>query len=187
MNIVFLSSNPDKKRQVQRIFEGSEISLSFVDNNEPEIQGENSREIALFAAQKYAMEHQVITVREDHSLYLNYLYPFPGPYLAYFDRKMEVDKLLQIYENATDRTGFFLLEAAVAFPNGIMRCYSHKVPIKLATAKSDGEGNFDRILILENEDLTFAEKKNLTIPSSPIWAQNYVNIYNDILQGKVKG
>ena len=185
MNIVFLSSNPDKKRQVQSIFEGRGISLSFADNDEPEIQGKDSRQIAVYAAKKYAVEHKVIAVREDHSLYLNYFYPFPGPYLAYFDRKMNVDKLLQICENATDRTGFFLLEAAVACPDGAVHCYSHKVPIKLATEKSGGEGNFDRILMLENEDLTFAEKKKLNIPFSPIWAQNYVNIQNDILQGKI--
>lgn len=184
MNIVIIANNQDRRELIQRIFADTDISLTFVNNDEPEIQADSSREIAKQTALKYAVTHNTIAIREDHSLYLNYVYPFPGPYLAYFDKHMSVDTLLEMFQNAQDRSGVFIIEAVVACPDGSVHYYSHEVPITLATEKSNGLGNFPRVLKLYNEELTFAEKKEKAIPLSNVWIQNYVSIYNDIVNNK---
>lgn len=184
MNIVVIANNRDRRELIRKIFADNDISLTFVNNDEPEIQADNSREIAKQTALKYAVAHNTIAIREHHSLYLNHIYPFPGPYLAYFDKHMSVDTLLEMFQNAQDRSGVFIVEAVVAHPDGSVHYYTYEIPVTVATEKSDGSGSFPRILKLKNEELTFAEKKDKAIPLSKEWVQNYVSICNDIVDNK---
>lgn len=184
MNIAVIANNRDRRELIKRVFADTDISLTFVNNDEPEIQADNSREIAKQTALKYAVTHDTIAIREHHSLYLNHIYPFPGPYLAYFDKHMSVDTLLEMFQNAQDRSGVFVVETVVACPDGSVHYYSHEIPITLATEKSSGSGNFPRLLKLKDEELTFAEKKEKALPLANVWVQNYVSILNDIANKK---
>ena len=184
MNIVVIANNRDRRELIKRIFADTDISLTFVNNDESEIQADNSREIAKQTALKYAVAHNTIAIREHHALYLNHVYPFPGPYLAYFDKYMSADTLLEMFQNAQDRSGVFIVETVVACPDGSVQYYTHEIPITLATEKSSGSGNFPRLLKLKNEELTFAEKKEKAVPLADAWVQNYVSIRNDIINNK---
>ena len=184
MNIVVIANNRDRRELIKKIFADTDISLTFVSHDEPEIQADNSQEIAQQTALKYAVAHQTIAIREHHSLYLNHLYPFPGPYLAYFDKHMSADTLLAMLQNAQDRSGFFVVEAVVAWPDASVRCYSHEIPMTVATEKSGGPGNFPRLFKLKDEPLTFAEKMEKAVPLADVWVQNYVSIHHDIVHHK---
>lgn len=184
MNIVVIANNRDRRTLIQRIFADTDISITFVDNDEPEIQADSSREIAKQTALKYAFAHHTIAIREDHALYLNHVYPFPGPYHAYFDKHMSVDTLLDMFRNAQDRSGVFIIETVVACPDGSVHHYTHEIPVTLATEKSGGSGNFARVLKFSSEELTFAEKKEKAIPLSDEWVRNYVLIRDDIVNNK---
>lgn len=181
MNIVVIANNRERRALIQEIFADTDISLTFVDNKEPEIQADSSREIAKQTALKYALTHHTIAIREHHSLHLNHLYPFPGPYLSYFDRHMSADALLAMFRNAQDRAGVFVIETAVACPDGSVHGYTHEIPVTLATEKSGGAGSFPRILKLKDEEFTLAEKKEKAIPLSREWVHNYVSIRNDLM------
>ena len=181
MNIVVIANNRDRRELIRKIFADTDISLTFVNHDEPEIQADSSREIAKRTAWKYAAAHHTIAIREHHALYLNHIHPFPGPYLAYFDQHMSPDTLLAMLQNAQDRSGVFMVETVVACPDGSVHHYTHEIPVTVATEKSDGTGCFPRVLKLKNEELTFAEKKAKAIPLSNEWVHNYVLIRNDIM------
>ena len=184
MDVVIIANNRDRRKLIQRIFADTDISLTFVDNDEPEIQADSSKEIAKQTALKYAIAHHTVAIREDHALYLNHVYPFPGPYHTYFDKHMSVDTLLEMFRDAQDRSGVFAVETVVACPDGSVYCYTHEIPVTLTTEKSGGSGNFARVLRFSHEELTFAEKKEQGIPLSDEWVRNYVSIRNDIVNNK---
>lgn len=61
-------------------------------------------EIAEHAVKKAMEDLEEPVVREDHSLYLDALPGFPGPYTSYFDSQIPAEKLLELVEGRK-RTG----------------------------------------------------------------------------------
>lgn len=165
----------------RKVFTGFDVEI--IPNDRPEIQADNGTEIARESALHYATQHDGLVIREDHSLYINALHPFPGPYTHYFDRHMSMETLLAMLYGAADRTGFFELNAAVANSDGFSKIYSYRVPVQIATVPSGNCGNFDKVLMLQGESKTFAYKQEHGIPAPDIWNRNLVAIREDLPDG----
>lgn len=119
---------------------------------------------------------------EDHSMFINSLYPFPGPYISYYDKNMPVETLQTILKNEKDRTGYFELAAVLATPDGNTREYSYKVNIEISSNIIGNDGNWDKVLMLEGENKTFSQKANEgIIEVNNVWNKNFINILHDIL------
>ena len=68
-----------------------------------EIQAKTCGEVAAFSA-KYATEKLNCPVlKSDSGLYIDALGWLPGPYNAYFDKQLGIDKFLELLKNETNR------------------------------------------------------------------------------------
>lgn len=174
MTVNILTKNPGKRMAAKRLFDKYNIDVSFLDKDYPEIQAENSLEIAKFTALQAAKELNIPVVREDHSLFINAI-GIPGPYTSYIERKIPTDKILKILEGETDREGYFEVATVYAEPDGSTKEYTFQVPIKFSLEERGNlQKGWARIIMLKNEDRTLAE-----YPEEErlgLWDKNYEEI-----------
>ena len=154
--VKFISSNPDKLEAAKEAFKDTDIELEQTPNKYPEIQADSSLEIARHTAKKASNDYECAVIREDHSMFLEAVPGFPGPYISYFDDNMPVEKLLKILKNAESRKGKFVI-ATVLCQDGKLHEFETEVGIELVKQPRGGSGNWNKVLKLEDQEKTFAE------------------------------
>jgi len=98
MELNILTKNSGKlKSKLKNVFDRYGIKTVFIEKDYPEIQADNSLEIARFTALQAAKDLNVPVIREDHSFYINFL-KSPGPYTNYMEKVMSADKILNIFK-----------------------------------------------------------------------------------------
>ncbi len=104
--LIYLTTNLHKVAEANRFLRGKYgIDLVIVppDFIIPEIQAKTCAEVASFSA-KYATEKLGCPVlKSDSGLYLDALGGLPGPYNAYFDQQIGVEKFLTLLKDETNR------------------------------------------------------------------------------------
>ena len=175
--VYILTSNSDKFESAKKAFKSSNIELRQLSKDYPEIQASNSLEIARHSVEQAMEEHDKPIVREDHSVYLDAVPGFPGPYMSYFDKNLPTEKLLQLLEGK-ERTGFFEIGTVLGRPNGEIKEYEFRVPIRISEEIRGNKGNWDKILMLEDKDQTFAQTSSES--RTEIWNQNFRKIAEEI-------
>jgi len=174
MKINIVTKNPGKMLAAKKTFGEFGIEVNFIEKDYPEIQGENSLEIARFTALQAAKDFNTPVIREDHSLFINAL-GIPGPYTNYIEKRIPASKLLKILENEKDRTGYFEVATVYAEPSGSTKEYTFQVPIMIGKEeKGDLQSGWNRVICLSGESRTLAE-----YPEDErinIWNQNYIEI-----------
>jgi inosine/xanthosine triphosphate pyrophosphatase family protein len=175
--IMLLTQNKQKISAAQVAFADTDIEIIPANREYLEVQADTSIEIAKFSALEGAKETGIITIREDHSLFINAL-GFPGPYMQFIERVIAVEKLIEILKLSNDKTGYFELGAVVAYPDGRTEEYSYKVPVhfKEEITVPDPRNGWNGIICLEGETRAFTE-----YPSSErdaVWSSNFKNIAN---------
>lgn len=180
MQIHLVTKNKGKLMAAQSVFGSGTIELLPVEKDYPEIQADTSLEVAKYTALEVAKELNKPAVREDHSIFLNGLAGTPGPYMAYFEKRISPELLLEVFKNISDRTGYFEVGTCLAFPDGTTHEFSFQVPFALA-AEQRGElqNGWNRLIILEGETRTLAEYPETE--RTHIWNQNYLKI-NELLK-----
>ncbi len=172
--LFLLTGNKGKLIAANKAFSEYGIVLKQIDTDYPEIQGRNSLEIAKHSAIEAAKDFNAIVVREDHSLFIKSLEGFPGPYTSYFDKTIPAKHILELLENMEDRSAYMELAAVIAYPNGKTKEFVYKVPLKLSKSEKGNRGNWDKILMLKDSNLTFAEVEEGT--NTEVWLKNYEEI-----------
>jgi len=179
-SLFIVTNNIGKLMAANNVFSKFGIKVKQIKKEYPEIQAEKSIEIAKFTAIKACKEFNAPVVREDHSLFINFL-NIPGPYTSYIEKRISVNKLLEILKNQKDRGGYFEIAAALALPEGFIKEFEFRVPILFAKKpKGSLSGGWNRILKLPGSKKTFAEQKeeeNLNI-----WNKNYIAIAKYLLK-----
>ncbi len=178
--IYLLTKNKGKLLAAKNIFSKFGIEVKNIEKNFPEIQADSSLEIAKYSAEEATKEFKVPVVREDHSLFINALNGFPGPYTSYFDKTMPAEKLLELMRNIKDRSGYFEIAAAYAKASGEVKTFIFKVPIKISDKIQGNERNWDRIIMFPESTRTFAEMTEEE--NVDIWDKNYIAIGEEILK-----
>ncbi|MFO7793741.1 MAG: non-canonical purine NTP pyrophosphatase [Candidatus Nanohaloarchaea archaeon] len=171
--IYLITSNSDKLSSAKKAFKKTNIEIKQLDKNYNEIQASNSMEIARHTVEQIIEDIDEPVIREDHSLYLDAVPGFPGPYISYFDQEIPAEKLLELI-NGKKRTGYFEVGTVLGLPNGEIKEYQFKVPIKISDEIRGDERNWDRVLMLEDSDKTFAESSSES--RIEIWNQNFRKI-----------
>jgi non-canonical purine NTP pyrophosphatase (RdgB/HAM1 family) len=171
--IFLITGNPEKLKFAGKAFERTNIQLEQIDPDYREIQASSSLEVARHTVEKFIGQYDRPVIREDHSLYLDAIPGFPGPYLGYFDERLDAEKLLELVEGEK-RTGYFEVGTVLGLSNGEIKEYSFQVPVKITEEISGENGNWDRVLKLENSDKTFAESSS--DDRAEIWNQNFRKI-----------
>ena len=104
--LLYLTTNPHKVAEANRWFKdkyGFEIEIVNPAFEIVEIQAKTCAEVAAFSA-KYAAEKLGCPVlKSDSGLYLDALGGLPGPYNAYFDKQIGVEKFLELLKNEPNR------------------------------------------------------------------------------------
>ena len=176
--IYVITRNKGKLLAAQKAFLGTGIELGVIEKDYPEIQADSNIEIARFTALEAAEEFKVRVVREDHGLFINALGGFPGPYTSYFEKTIPVEKLLEMLEYSEDRTGYFVIAAAFAKPDGSVKEFVYKVPIRISPEIKGDRDNWDRALMLAEGDKTFAEVTEESTVG--LWNKNFIAIAKEI-------
>lgn len=166
----------------QSVFNGGDIELLSVTKDYPEIQADTSLEIARYTALMAASDLQAPAIREDHSLFINAL-DAPGPYANFFEKKVDVARLLKILKSFEDRTGFFEVATVYAEPSGFVKEFIFQVPIFFATEERGSlQGGWSRIITLKGETRTLAEYPETD--RIELWSKNYKAI-DDFIKNKI--
>lgn len=171
--VYLITGNSDKLRSARKAFDNTSIQLKQFETERPEIQASSSVEIARHAVEHALEDCEKPVIREDHSLYLDAVPGFPGPYLSYFDRSLSAEKLLDIVEGL-ERTGYFEIGTVLGLPNGEIKEYEFKVTIELADEIRGDKRNWDKVMMLEGSGKTFAESD--TGSRLNVWNRNYRKI-----------
>ncbi len=104
--LVYLTTNPHKANEAKTFLkEKYNFDLEIVNPNFDiiEIQAKTCAEVAGFSA-KYAAEKLGCAVlKSDSGLYLDALGGLPGPYNAYFDKQIGIEKFLQMLKDEPNR------------------------------------------------------------------------------------
>lgn len=104
--LIYLTSNPGKVEEANRHFVnryGFNIEIKNPDFEVLEIQAKTCGEVAKFSAKYGAEKLGVPVLKSDTGVYIDYLGGLPGPYNAYFDKQLGVDKFLKMMEHVTNR------------------------------------------------------------------------------------
>jgi XTP/dITP diphosphohydrolase len=180
--IYLLTKNEGKLLAAKSVFKDLGIELCILNKEYPEIQADRSVEIAKYTALMAARKNKKIVIREDHSLFINALGGFPGPYLAHFEHNMPAEKLLVMMKDLADRTGYFELAAVIAWPDGSTKEYSYRVPIIISKKLLGERGNWNRVLMLPGANKSLGqstEEENVDV-----WNNNFKNIAIDLSKTK---
>lgn len=175
--VYLLTGNPDKVKSAREAFKETGIELEQLDECYTEIQADSSLKIARNTVKQATKDYDRAVIREDHSVYLDALPGFPGPYINYFDKKLPAEDLLKLLKGE-DRTGYFEVAAVLGLPKGEIKEHQFRVPIEIADEIRGNERNWDRVMMLEGEDETFAESSVESRLS--IWNRNYRKIAEEL-------
>ena len=104
--LVYLTTNPHKVEEANEFFGkkyGFNLEIMNPDFEVIEIQAKTCEEVVKFSV-KYAAEKLGCAVlKSDSGLYIDALGGLPGPYNAYFDKQIGIDKFLELFKNETNR------------------------------------------------------------------------------------
>lgn len=175
MKITLITKNSGKIKAAKQVFDQYDIQVDFTEIEFPEIQADTSLEIARHTAQQASKQLNAPTIREDHSLFINHVH-FPGPFMAYMEKKLPVDKLIQILSHATDKTGFFEIATVYAEPNGTTLEYVYQVPVtfKQQIVIPDPRGGWNGIICINDETRALTEYPEEE--RRDVWNKNYYQI-----------
>ena len=175
MKEVFLiTRNKGKLLAAQKIFSRYSIQVKQIKKDYPEIQAKSSLEIARFTVLEAIKEFKVPIIREDHSLFIHALNGFPGPYTNYFDKTMPVETLIKVLSLFEDRSAHMKLAAVLALPSGKIHDFVYQVPLKISKKIKGNERNWDKVLMLSDDTLTFSECEEDA--RLGVWTKNYEEI-----------
>lgn len=170
-NVYLLTGNPGKIAAANAVFNRYGIEVEPLKLDIPEIQADNSKEIATAAAIEAHRQTRKAVIREDHSFYIDAL-GMPGPFMAYIDKVISVDQLMKILDTLPSREGHFELAATYVDETGTAHEFSYSVPVVFSQeARGDESMRWERIIQFADDSRTFAE-----YPESEragYWTRNY--------------
>ncbi len=104
--LVYLTTNPHKVNEANHFFNkkyGFNIEIVEPDFEIVEIQAKTCAEVASFSVKYAAEKLQCPVLKSDAGLYIDALGGLPGPYNAYFDKQIGVEKFLRMLKNEKNR------------------------------------------------------------------------------------
>lgn len=104
--LIYLTTNKFKMKEANYFFStkyGFELQIMDPSFEIPEIQANNCLDVVKFSV-KYAAERMGVPVlKSDSGLYIDCLGGLPGPYNAYFDKQIGIEKFLKLLSGEDNR------------------------------------------------------------------------------------
>lgn len=184
MKICLVTKNKGKLLAANSVFNKYNIELFGVEKDYVEIQATTSLEIAKYTALEASKELDLPAIREDHSLFIHAL-NLPGPYTAYIEKMLPVEKIIEICQKFNNNTGHFEIASVIAFPDGETYEYVFQIPVIFnSEVKGKNCHGWNGIIRLLDEKRTiteYPEEERLHI-----WNQGYEKIAQYLLKKNKK-
>lgn len=169
--IYLLTGNPDKIKAANLIFNKKDVAVLPLELGIPEIQASTSAEVARNMVEEAYRRTGKPVIREDHSFFIKEL-GFPGPFMAYMDKAIDVDHLLRILSTLSSRDAYFELAAAYADAAGMVHEFSYQVPVVMSEeARGDERLRWERLMMFPGDTKTFAEFD--ADERTEVWVKNF--------------
>jgi XTP/dITP diphosphohydrolase len=166
MTITLLTGNHFKIETAQLALQPFEIKVEGYKTNLPEIQDDSVLNVAKDMAIKEAKKLNKPVVREDHGFAIEALNNFPGPYMAFVEKTLSPQHVLNLMKDEKNRNATFDLGLVYAHPNGEtiellsqVKCQilnEIKLDNKLAKEKSYDPG-WSSIIAFRDDQRSWAE------------------------------
>jgi len=164
IRLLFITKNRHKVIEAQISIEqvglGKFINLELLEIPKLEIQSDDLKEIAIFAARNVykRLEERKAIVVEDAGLFIESLNGFPGPYSNYVYRTIGIKGILKLLKGIDNRRAEFVSVIVVIHPEFGEMVFEGKAQGYIAyEAKGDKGFGFDPIFIPKGHSKTFAE------------------------------
>ncbi|WP_231185549.1 XTP/dITP diphosphatase [Haladaptatus sp. DYF46] len=151
--IRFVTGNDGKVREAREYLDDE---VRQIDYDYTEVQSDDLAEIALHGAREAFEEtgNDEPIVVDDAGLFIDAVGGFPGPYSAYVEDTLGVERVWQLAEREENRRAHF--RCVVAYYDGEnAETFSGSVPGTLVAPRGDGGFGYDPIF--EHEGKTLAE------------------------------
>lgn len=161
MKLIYLTTNQQKVEEANEFFSkqyGFNIEIVNPDFEILEIQAKTCSEVVAFSAKYAADKLGCAVLKSDTGLYIEALGGLPGPYNAYFDKQIGIEKFLELLKNEKNRKA--RLEHCFAYcePNSEPIVFSGGGTGKIAFEPKGVRGRWhDKFYIPEGESKTLSE------------------------------
>lgn len=160
ITVYFVTGNKGKLEEVRSLAKKYGIRVEQLNVEKMEIQSDDIKEIALFAARQVfsQVDRSRTVVVEDAGLFIEALKGFPGPYSSYVYKTIGVRGVLKLMEGIEDRRAYFRAVVVVESPEFGEKIFEGRVYGRIALKPKGTRGfGFDPIFIPDGYDKTFAE------------------------------
>ena len=159
--LIYLTTNQQKVEEANEFFSkqyGFNIEIVNPDFEILEIQAKTCSEVVAFSAKYAADKLGYAVLKSDTGLYIEALGGLPGPYNAYFDKQIGIEKFLELKKKKKNRKA--RLEHCFAYcePNSEPIVFSGGGTGKIAFEPKGVRGRWhDKFYIPEGESKTLSE------------------------------
>lgn len=155
MKIRFITSNPGKAAEIERIAEKHGVEIQWVDMEYDEIQADSLEFVARRSAEMLERMVEAPFFIEDSGLFIDALNGFPGVYSSYVFKTIGNEGILKLMESVENRRAEFF--CVIAFHDG-EKIHVFKGSVKgRISEKMRGKHGFGYDPIFEVNGKTFAE------------------------------
>jgi len=157
-NIYFVTKNGYKFERFIALVKITGLIFQKLEQNTPEIQSMENKEIAEFSASWAANKFRLPIIKEDVGLFIDALNGFPGPYLSSVESLIKSNGFIKLMHNKTNRKAYW--NYAISF------CEPDQSPVSFSTiqkgtialkAKGNAGYESDKIFIPSDSNRTIAE------------------------------
>lgn len=159
--LVYLTTNKHKAEEANEFFSkkyGFNIEIVNPDFEILEIQAKTCSEVAGFSAKYAADKLGYAVLKSDTGLYIEALGGLPGPYNAYFDKQIGIEKFLELLKDQENRKARIEHCFAYCEPNKEPVVFSGGGTGKIAFEPKGARGRWhDKFYIPDGETKTLSE------------------------------
>jgi XTP/dITP diphosphohydrolase len=156
MTVRFVTGNEGKVREAREYLQGVGEDVAQVDYDYTEVQSDSLAEVAAHGAREAQAELGGAVVVEDSGLFVDALDGFPGPYSAYVEGTVGVERTWRLVEPEDDHRARF--RSVVAYCDGEREARGasetssaarRSADSRAATPRDNGEGTEPRVETFE--------------------------------------
>ena len=153
-DLLFVSSNIHKFREVKKILNSFQINIQFFKLNLEEIQSNSIKEIAIKKAQDAFSKCKKPLIIEDDGLHIDSLYGFPGPYSSYVQKTIGNQGIINLVK--ANRSAKFVSNITYC-DKYCFKSFEGKLFGTISKSEKGNGWGFDPIFIPKNQKQTFGE------------------------------
>ena len=161
MNLHFVTSNPNKFRELSELLE---FNLSHIELDLQEIQTTNLHELVKFKIRKAHEYAQAPVIVEDTSLYFLAWNELPGPQVKFFLKNLGLSGMVRALDKFNNNSACAVCCLGFTIDGERMQLFEGKIKGVIVNQRGSQDFGWDAIFLPEGHQQTFGEmssKKNI--------------------------